>query len=165
MKTIPYLNFDGDCADAFRFYADVLGGEVKAMITHGDSPMAGEVPADWHHLVMHAYLQAGDVELFGGDEPPGYAAPRGGFMISLHVDSAADADRIFAALAEGGNVTMALDRTFWAERFGMLVDRFGTPWGIGYEGSVRYAQDAASDAATRNAAAPTATAAAAPAGG
>lgn len=138
MKTIPYLSFDGDCAAAFRFYADVLRGEVAALITHGDSPVADQFPADWHARVMHACLMAGDVVLFGGDRPPGAAGQATGFCISLHVDSADEADRIFAELADGGSVTVALDRSFWAERFGMLVDRFGTPWMINYEGSVSY---------------------------
>jgi PhnB protein len=142
MKTIPYLNFDGDCRQAFRFYAEVLGGEVQAMISHGDSPMAGEVPAEWHDRIMHAYLVAGDVVLMGGDMPPGPSQQSGGICISLHVDSADDADRIWAALRDGGTETMPFDQTFWAERFGMLVDRFGTPWMVNYEGSVSYRPDA-----------------------
>lgn len=139
MKTIPYLNFDGDCAEAFRFYADVLQGELQAMISHGDTPMAGEVPPDWHPLIMHAYLVADDVVLMGGDRPPGWETGTQGFSVSLHVDSAEDAERIFGRLVEGGEVTMPMERTFWAERFGMLVDRFGTPWMVNYEGSVQYA--------------------------
>lgn len=138
MKTIPYLSFDGDCATAFRFYADVLGGEVQAMISHGESPIAGEVPPEWHSRIMHAYLVAGDVALMGGDRPPGWEDGTRGFSVSLHVDSAEDAERIFGALLEGGEVTIPIERTFWAERFGMLVDRFGTPWMVNYEGSVQY---------------------------
>jgi uncharacterized glyoxalase superfamily protein PhnB len=101
MRTIPYLNFDGDCAEAFRFYAD-------------------------------------EVVLMGGDRPPGGDQPAGGFSVSLHVDSAEEADRIYTALLEDGRVTMPMERTFWAERFGMLVDRFGTPWMVNYQGSVDY---------------------------
>lgn len=148
MKTIPYLSFDGDCADAFRFYADVLRGDVAALITHGDSPMADQFPPDWHDRVMHACLMAGEVVLFGGDRPPGDAGQATGFSISLHVDSADDASRIFAALADGGSVTVPLEPSFWAERFGMVVDRFGTPWMVNYEGSVSYVPGtAAPDAA------------------
>jgi PhnB protein len=88
---------------------------------------------------------ADEVVLMGGDFPPDYDHPRpSGFCVSLHVDDAAEADRIYAALLEGGRVTMPIERTFWAERFGMLVDRFGIPWMVNYEGSVMY--DAAAPA-------------------
>jgi PhnB protein len=142
MKTIPYLNFDGDCREAFHFYAEVLGGEVQGMISHGESPIAGEVPAEWHDQILNAYLVAGDIELMGSDVPPGADHRPGGIHISLHVDSASEADRIWAALKDGGTETMPFGQTFWAERFGMLVDRFGTPWMINYEGSVSYRPDA-----------------------
>jgi PhnB protein len=138
MRTIPYLGFNGDCAEAFRFYADVLRGEVMALITHGDTPAAEHVPPDWHARIMHAHLEAGDVVLFGGDSPPGDATATSGFAILLDVDSADEAERIFAALADGGRVTMPLEQSFWAERFGMLVDRFGTPWMLNYEGAVSF---------------------------
>lgn len=148
MKATPYLSFDGDCADAFRFYADVLGGEVMALIAHGDTPMAEQFPPEWHARIMHGHLVAGDVVLFGGDRFPGDGGQTSGFCISLHVDTAADADRIFDALADGGSVTVPLAASFWAERFGMLVDRFGTPWMINYEGSVAYVPGAAAADAT-----------------
>jgi PhnB protein len=138
MKSIPYLSFDGECAEAFRFYADVLRGEVQAMISHGDSPIAGEVPPQWHPRIMHAYLVADEVVLMGGDRPPGWEDGARGFSVSLHVDSAEEAERIYGALLEGGEVTMPMERTFWAERFGMLVDRYGVPWMVNYEGSVQY---------------------------
>jgi PhnB protein len=142
MKTIPYLNFDGDCRDAFHFYAELLGGEVQGMISHGESPIAGEVPAEWHDRILNSYLVAGDIELMGSDVPPGADHRPGGIHLSLHVDSASEADRIWAALKDGGMETMPFGPTFWAERFGMLVDRFGTPWMINYEGSVSYRPDA-----------------------
>lgn len=138
MKTIPYLSFDGDCAEAFRFYAELLGGEVQAMISHGDSPIADQVPPEWHPRIMHAYLVADDVVLMGGDRPPGWENGTTGFSVLLHVDSAEDAERIYGAFLEGGEATMPMERTFWAERFGMVTDRYGTPWMVKYEGSVRY---------------------------
>lgn len=149
MKTIPYLSFEGDCAEAFQFYADVLEGEVQAMISHGDSPIAGEVPSEWHSRIMHAYLVAGEVVLMGGDRPPGWEPGTSGFSVALHVDSAEDAERIFQALGEGGEVTMPMARTFWAERFGMLVDRYGTPWMVNFEGSVRYVPESPDPAGQR----------------
>lgn len=128
MQVNPYLNFDGRCAEAFSFYEQLLGGRIEAMMTFRDSPMASEVPADWHDLVIHAHLTVGDVVLMGSDAPGEHYAPPQGLHVSLHVEDPAEAERIFHALADNGKVTMPIDKTFWAERFGMLVDRFGTPW-------------------------------------
>jgi PhnB protein len=124
----PYLNFDGNCAAAFRFYERSLGGRIEAMLTHGESPIAGQVPSEWHARIMHARLVVGDQVLMGSDVPPGQYEPPRGFAVSLVVDDPAEAERAFAALAEGGTVRMAMQETFWALRFGMLVDRFGVPW-------------------------------------
>lgn len=132
MRVTPYLNFDGNCAEAFAFYADLLGGTVDAM-THEGTPMADELPPEWHGRIMHACLKAGDVELMASDSPPGRHQAAQGSYVSLHVDGVADAERIYAALAEGGAVQMPLEKTFWAARFGMVVDRFGTPWMINCE--------------------------------
>lgn len=127
MELIPYLNFDGRCAEAFRFYHSVLGGTLEVM-TFRDSPMAGELSPEWLDRVMHARLAVGEAVLMASDTPPGqYAAPQG-FAVTINVEDAAEAERIFRALAEGGTITMPLEKTFWAERFGMLVDRFGVPW-------------------------------------
>jgi PhnB protein len=138
MKTIPYLGFNGTCAEAFRFYADVLNGELQALIANGDAPNADTIPPEWHARIMHAYLVADDVVLMGGDTPPDYDRTPSGFCVHLSVDSAAEADRIYDAFRDGGRVTMPMETTFWAERFGMLVDRYGTPWMVSYEGAVRY---------------------------
>jgi PhnB protein len=127
MKIVPYLNFDGQCADAFRFYERVLGGKLE-LITHGNSPIAGEVPPEWGDRVMHACLTVGDQALMASDSTPEQHAEPQGIYVSLHVESAEDAERIFGELAEQGRVTMPLGPTFWAVRFGMCVDRFGTPW-------------------------------------
>lgn len=128
MKTTPYLTFDDDCREAFEFYADVLGGKIEAMISHADSPIADEVPEDMQNAIMHAYLVAGNVELMASDAMGGRYEKPSGFYVSLHVDRPDEADRIFDAFAEGGSVVMPIDETFWARRFGMVVDRFGTPW-------------------------------------
>lgn len=130
MQLQPYLMFDGRCEEAFRFYEQCLGGRIEVMQTHGDSPIAAEVPPDWHKRILHARLVVGDAVLMGSDCPPEqYAAPQG-LYVSANVDSPADADRVFNAFAENGTVTMPIEQTFWAARFGMLVDRFGTPWMI-----------------------------------
>jgi PhnB protein len=134
MQLNPYLNFDGQCAEAFRFYEQLLGGKIETMLTRGESPVAGEVPAAWHDRILHARLTVGDQVLMGSDGPPGeYEKPQG-IYISLQVDTPGDARRIFEALAQGGAVTVPFEKTFWAAGgFGMLVDRFGTPWMVDCE--------------------------------
>lgn len=129
MQIVPYLNFDGRCAEAFRFYELVLGGKLE-LLTHDNTPMAGDVPPGWGDRVLHACLTVGDQTLMASDTPPDqHAAPRG-IYVSLHVDRTEEAERIFGALADQGQVTMPLEPTFWADRFGICVDRFGTPWMI-----------------------------------
>ena len=130
MRLIPYLTFDGQCAEAFRFYEKVLGGKLETLMTHDESPMAGKVPAEWGDRIMHAYLTAGDAHLMGSDAPPEHFAKPQGVHVSISLDDIPRAERIFEELSSGGTVTMPLDKTFWAERFGMLVDRFGIAWMI-----------------------------------
>jgi PhnB protein len=129
----PYLFFDGRCEQAFKFYEQVLGGKIVAMLPHEGTPGETHVPAEWHKKIMHARLIAGDIVLMGSDAPPGHQEPMKGFSVSLQVDKAADAERIFGDLAKGGDVKLPIGETFWAERFGMLVDQFGTPWMINCE--------------------------------
>jgi len=133
MKINAYLNFDGQCAEAFRFYEEVLGGSIAFIQTHGDSPMRDQTPPEWHDRVMHVRLEVDGQVLMGSDYPPQYATKAQGFAVSIHVDEPEDAERVFAGLAEGGAVTMPLQKTFWAGRFGMLTDRFGTPWMVNCE--------------------------------
>ena len=127
-----YLSFDGTCAEAMRFYERVLGAKLEALITYGQMPM-GERPVPPEHAdrVMHAYLVHPDFSLMAGDVPPGvsYAGVHG-VMLALTYPTAGEARAIFAALAEGGTVNMPLAETFWADTFGMVIDRFGTPWGV-----------------------------------
>jgi len=130
MQLNPYLFFDGHCQAAFNFYAQCFGGQVVAMMTHGESPEPGQVPAEWRGKIMHAQVDFGSQTLMGSDGHPGYREEMKGFAVTLNVDRVAEAERLFAALAENGRVNMPLQQTFWAQRFGMLVDRFGTPWMI-----------------------------------
>jgi PhnB protein len=132
MKVCPYLLFNGQCEEAFNFYAKLLGGKIEMMLKHGDSPAAERVPTNWGDKIMHAYLTRGDLALMGSDAPPGYYSTPQGFSVQLAVDSPADAKRIYDALAEGGTVKMPLGKTFWADQFAMLVDRFSIPWIINY---------------------------------
>lgn len=130
MQFHPYLNFNGDCEAAFRLYERVLGGQIVAMMTHGESPIAGEVPQAWHNRILHACLKVGDAILMASDSPPEHYEKPAGLYVTISVDNPAEADRIFYALADQGKVTMPIEQTFWAKRFGMLVDRYGTPWMI-----------------------------------
>lgn len=127
MNVIPYLSFDGNCREAFNFYADLLGGEAT-FLSFEDAPAEEEMPAEMKDGIMNATLRAGDVVLMASDAFGNrYERPRGIF-ISLQVESVADAERYFHAFADGGRVVMPFEETFWVERFGMVVDRFGTPW-------------------------------------
>jgi PhnB protein len=130
MKWNPYLGFNGQCEAAFKFYEKVLGGKILMSMKYGESPMAGQTSPDWHNKILHATLAVGDQMLQGADAPPDrYQTPQG-ISVMLSVDAPTEADRIFKALSEKGTVRMAIQETFWAQRFGMLVDQFGTPWMI-----------------------------------
>ena len=128
MELTPYLNFNGTCAAAFRFYAQVLDGEIEFLQTHGDSPMKEHVPVDWQDKVIHVCLNVKGKRLMGSDAPADHFAPAQGMYINLQVPTTTEARRLFDALAEGGRVTMPLAKTFWSAGFGMVTDRFGTPW-------------------------------------
>jgi len=134
MRANAHLTFRGECEAAFRFYEQTLGGQLITMLRYGDSPMAASVPPDWRDKIVHATLSLGDGSLLlGADvEPEHYQQPRG-FYVLLTVATANDAQRVFSALAEGGRVEMALQKTFWSEAFGVVVDRFGVPWEVGCE--------------------------------
>jgi PhnB protein len=133
MQLNTYLMFNGQCEAAFKFYAKVLGGNIVAMMPHEGSPMAEQVPAEWRNKIMHARLVVDDKILMGSDAQPGCHEEPKGFSVTLGIDEPAEAERIFHALAENGTVRMPIQKTFWAERFGMLVDQFGTPWMINCE--------------------------------
>lgn len=133
MQLNPYLNFNGQCETAFKFYEKSLGGKIEAMIPHEGTPAADHVPAEWRSKIMHARLTVGDLALMGSDVPPDrYQKPQG-FSVTLGVKDPAAAERIYHALAEKGTVKMPIQETFWAARFGMLVDQFGIPWMIDCE--------------------------------
>jgi len=126
-----YVNFAGTCAEAFRFYEKHLGGTIGMMMTHGQSPDQSRVTAEWKDAVLHARITVGGTELMGADIPN--AQPMRSAYLSLGVDSDAAAERIFAALREGGEIFMPMQETFFASRFAQLRDRFGINWMILHE--------------------------------
>jgi len=135
MQLNPYVNFNGQCEAAFKFYEKVLGGKITFSMTWGEMPGAEQFPAESHKLIMHSTLSLGDKLLMGADAPPGrYQEPKG-MNLSLHFKDKAEAERIFKTLAEGGSVTMPFEKTFWSPGFGMCVDKFGVPWMINTEGT------------------------------
>jgi len=134
MQLNPYLSFNGQCEEAFKFYEKALGGKIEAIHRYEGSPMAKHVPAEWQSKVMHTTLKLeGGMVLMGSDPPPDrYQAPQG-FSVSLSMKDPAETERIFNELAQGGTVHMPIQQTFWAARFGMLADRFGIPWMLNCE--------------------------------
>jgi PhnB protein len=133
MKLNPYLNFNGQCAEAFKFYEHVLGGKISFTMTWGEMPGADQFPAETHKLIMHSTLNIGDAVLQGADAPPGrYQEPKG-INVTIHAKDTAEGERIFNALAEHGKVTMPFEKTFWSPGFGMCTDRFGIPWMVNTE--------------------------------
>jgi PhnB protein len=133
MKVSPYLNFNGQCREAFSFYEKALGGKLNFLMTWGEMPGADQYPPETHKLVMHATLSVGDQLVMGADSPPGRYEQSKGISVSLHVNDVDEGKRIFDALAGNANVTMPFQQTFWSAGFGMCVDRFGIPWMVNTE--------------------------------
>lgn len=130
MKLNAYLGFNGQCEAAFKFYENCLGGKITALMTYAEAPETAmpDLPSGWSDKIMHVNLAVGDQEIMGSDNPPGFYEEAKGFSVSISVDDPTEAERIFNTLAENGQIRMPLQQTFWAYRFGMLVDQFGTPW-------------------------------------
>lgn len=128
MQLDIYLNYGGNCEEAFTFYERHLGGTITMLMRHGEQPGGGQggVPADWNGKVLHAQMTLGGTTLLGADIPS--FQPIRSAYLSLSVDSDQEADRVYALLSDGGQVFMPMQETFFASRFAMLRDRFGTSW-------------------------------------
>ena len=133
MKLYMYLNYGGNCRQAFEFYAAQLGGKIVMLTTHGEQPDASKVPPDWKKAVLHARIEIGETTVLGADIPPDRFKPMRSAYLSLLADSVAEAERIYALLSEGGEIFMRMEETFFAHRFAMLRDRFGTSWMLLHE--------------------------------
>jgi len=133
MQLSSYINFNGQCETAFKFYERCLGGKIVSSVTFAETPMGKRVPPEWAGKICHSTIMFGDRPLMGSDAPPGsYGLPKG-FSMSLSFADPAEGERIFNSLAENGTVSMPFQKTFWAAGFGMLVDQFGIPWMINCE--------------------------------
>jgi PhnB protein len=125
MQLDVYLNYRGNCEEAFRFYERHLAGKITGMVRHGDQPNPS-LPADWKEKILHARIEIGGTVLMGADIPQ--SEPMRSAYLSLTVDSEDDAERLYALLTDGGEIFMKMERTRFANRFAMLRDRFGTSW-------------------------------------
>ena len=126
MQLTTYLNYAGNCEDAFKFYEQHLGGTIVFLQRHGTQPQPGQVGPEWNGKVLHARLELGGSALLGADVPG--AQPMRSAYLTLTLDSNAEAERIYDLLKDGGEIFMPMAETFFAHRFAMLRDRFGTSW-------------------------------------
>src|SRR6478672_10510002 len=133
MQCNPYLAFNGNCEEAFKFYEKVLGGKMIAMMKFSETPAADQHGPDFRNKIVHARLSFGNNILMASDAPSAHYEPMKGMSVTLNLDTPEEAEKIFKAFSEGGKVGMPIQETFWAVRFGMLTDRFGTPWMINCE--------------------------------
>jgi len=133
MRLNTYLNYGGNCAEAFHFYAEHLGARIGMMMKHGDMPDPGKVQPDLKDSILHAQITIGDSVIMASDVPTDQFKPMRSVYLALNVENDAEAERIFKLLAEGGEVYMPMQETFFASRYAILRDRFGTSWMIMHE--------------------------------
>jgi PhnB protein len=133
MRVNTSLHFNGRCEAAFRFYEQRLGGKIEVLLKWGESPLTDQVPPEWRDKILHAHMKLANADFIGGDVlARDYRQPQG-FSVLLGVDDLRTVEEMFAALADGGSVKMALQKTFWAPLYGVVVDRYGIPWEINCE--------------------------------
>jgi PhnB protein len=133
MKMHTYLNYDGNCAEALNFYEKHLGGKIVVMSTYGQMPNAKNLAPEMENKVLHARIVIGDALLMASDMPPGRHQPMRSAYLTLTVDSNEEAERLYALLTDGGEIFMKMEETFFAHRFAMLRDKFGTSWMLIHE--------------------------------
>jgi PhnB protein len=128
MKLNTYLNYSGNCAEAFRFYEEHLGGEINFMMTFAQMPDPKQIPPGMEDGVLHVAMNLGETMIMASDVPPERFQPMRSVYLSLGVDSDEEAEHVYKLLAEGGEIFMPIQETFFATRFAMLRDKFGTSW-------------------------------------
>jgi len=130
VKLHTYLNYGGNCEEAFRFYERHLGGKVTTLMRRAEQPNPGEIPPGWENSILYARMELGETDLMAADVPPERFQPMRSAYLSLAVTTPDEAERIYTLLADGGQIFMPMQETFFAFRFGMLRDKFGTSWMI-----------------------------------
>ena len=133
MHAFTHLHFNGNCREAFDFYARTFGGRIAFAMTYGESPAAAQTPPEVRNQIIHARLEFAGQSLAGCDAPGERFQRPQGFNVLVSIDEPGEAERIFSALAQEGSIGMPFAQTFWAYRFGMCTDRFGIPWMINCE--------------------------------
>ena len=134
MKINTYLSFsNGKCEEALNFYVKALGAKPLMMLRYSGAPTSDQTPDDFLQKIMHGRIALGDGVIMASDAPPGRGGNLGGFSINISVETPEEAERLFAALSENAQVFMPMEETFWAHRFGMLMDQFGVPWMVNCE--------------------------------
>ena len=133
MQFSPYLLFNGDCAEAFKFYEQTLGGKIDALMPYAGSPSAEHAPPEWQDKILHASMTIDGQMIMASDAPPGHYSKPQGISVSIALKDRDKGEQIFNKLAEGGTTQMPFQKTFWASGFGMCVDRFGIPWMVNCE--------------------------------
>lgn len=137
MRIDFHINFAGQCQEAFEFYQSLLGGEVE-LLTYAASPAKESVPSDWAKKIVHGSFIFNGLHIAGADVLPASYQKLQGFQLLLQLKSSTYAQRIFEAFAEGGTITMPLQKTFWSEAYGIVTDRFGVPWEVNSDdGNIR----------------------------
>jgi PhnB protein len=134
MRLDIYLNYRGNCEQAFLFYEQHLGGRITGITRHGEQPNPN-IPADWKEKVLHARIEIGTMVLMVADIPN--AEPMRSAYLTLSLDREEDAERVYAVLKDGGEIFMKMEKTFFANRFAMLRDKFGTSWMLLHESQQR----------------------------
>lgn len=130
MRLNTFLNFGGNCEQALRFYERHLGGSITMLMRRAELPNQTDTWPGWERSIQYAYMDIGETQLMASDVPPDVFQPMRSVYLSLTVDGTAEAERVWALLAEGGEIYMPMEETFFADRFGQLRDRFGTSWMI-----------------------------------
>ena len=130
MHISPYIQFNGNCEEAFNFYVKAIGASIEMMSRFEGSPAEAQTSPEWRKKIIHARLRIGNTQLLASDSPPGRYEAGAGYHVALLTDSVEDADRIFKALSQGGQVHVPIAETFFAPRFGMLADKYGIRWMI-----------------------------------
>lgn len=128
MTLVTHLNFPGNCEEAFRFYADVLDGEIRDLVPFSKTPASDHVPEDWRDKIWQARLRVGATEIMATDTPPHMFLKPQGFGVTINIDDPEQAKVVFDRLSDGGSIAVDLHENFWARKFGIVTDRFGTPW-------------------------------------